>query len=261
MKNIINFKRYKCGNEKFVLSDLYENCKTGVCSLPVNVFRLEHRKFGNILFNSGCSSLMNKNPVNFAKYKSKHKISFNAEDTIISQLSAEGLDPLCIKKVILTHCNPECCGSLPLLPKYELVSSAQVLCSLNFGYLSEGVLKSTVPNSSVPRRAIVPFEGDTFLKNYFKWVYDVLGDGSVLGFDISGHSKYMMGYFIPEINIFIGADACITEEAVTKNYTPTKKLLDMQYYPDDYLMVFNKIIKIHSENPEIKMIFSHSENI
>ena len=259
MKNIISFKQYCCGKEKIVLSDMYENCDTGLCELPINVFRIEHKKFGNILFNSGCSNLISKNPITYAKYKTKHHLLFDKNDTIISQLNNEGFDAMCIKKVILTHCDPECCGCLPLIPKYELVSNAKVLAILNCGSFSDGVMKSTVPKNSIPRRAIVPFGEKTFLKDYFKWVYDVLGDGSVLGFDIDGHCETMTGYFIPEINVFIGADACINEKAVTENYIPTQKLLDLQAYPDYYLETFEKIKKIHSEHPEIKMLFSHSE--
>lgn len=258
MKNIINFKCYKCGTEKFNLSELYSECDIKQCELPINVFLMEHKKFGNILFNTGCTSLINKSNINSIKYNLKHTLTFNPTDSIISQLSDDGFDSLCIKKVILTHSAPECCGALPLLPKYELVSSAQVLAVLESGSFSEGVLKSTIPQRNIPRRAVVPFNGDIFLKSYFKWVYDVLGDGSVFGVDLSGHSKAMMGYFIPEKNIFIGADAALTENAITENYTPTKKLLEKQYYSDEYLKVFNTLKMIHNDHPEIRILFLHS---
>lgn len=261
MKNIINFRRYECGTEKFNLSELYCECSEKSVKLPVNVFLMEHKKFGNILFNSGCSELINKNKINSIKYKLKHKLIFSDRCNIISRLSDDGLDPLLIKKVILTHSNPECCGGLPLLPRYELISSAQVLTALDFALFSDDVLKSTVPSGNISRRAVVPFKDDIFLKRYFKWVYDILGDGSVFGFDLSGHSKFMMGYYIPEINTLYGADAVITEKAITEDYTPTKKLLENQYYSDDYLKVFNTLKSIYKDNPEIKMIFLHSNNL
>ncbi len=258
MKNIISFKVYNCGSEKFNLSELYKECDIKSCEMPVNVFLMEHKRFGNIIFNSGYSEVINKNPIIFAKYKSKHRIKISDKQNIVSALSSDGLDPLCIKKVILTHADPECSGALPLLPKYELLSSAQVLCTLDSGFLSDGVIKSTIPNRNIPRRAIVPFNGTIFLKDYFKWVYDVLGDGSVFGVDLSGHSKAMMGYFIPEKSIFIGGSAALTEQAITNNYTPTQKLLDLQYYPEDYLQIFNTLKKIHLEHSEIKFLFIHS---
>lgn len=259
MKNIINFKRYECGKEIFNLSDLYSECHEKNIELPVNVFLMEHKKFGNILFNSGCSKLINQNRINSIKYKARHKFVFSDKENIVSRLSDDGFDPVLIKKVILTHANPECCGGLPLLPRYELISSAQVITTLDFALFADGVLKSTVPPDNIPRRAVIPFNEDIFLKKYFKWVYDIFGDKSVFGFDLSGHSKSMMGYYIPELNILYGADAAVTENAVIHNYTPTGKLLNNQYYPKEYLKVFDILKSIHNDKPEIQFIFLHSD--
>lgn len=259
MKNIISFKNYICGTEKFNLSELYNEYSTKNVELPINVFLMEHKKFGHILFNAGCSTLINKNKILAIKYKSQHKLSFGNNDNIVTRLSKDSFDPVLIKKVILTHANPECCGGLPLLPKYQLLSSAQVLTTLDFGTFEENVLKSTVPPKNIERRAVVPYKQTSFLNKYFKWVYDILGDGSVLGFDLSGHSKTMMGYYISELNILFAGDAAITDKSITEDYTPTNKLLEDQYYPDDYLLNFELLKSIHKEHPKIKFLVLHSE--
>lgn len=259
MKNkIITIKRYICGKEEFDFSELFVNTEYGTEILPINVFLIEHKKLGNILINTGCSNLLKKNAVQYSALKTKHKISFEPEDSIISQMSKEEMDPLCIKKVLLTHCDPECCGALPLLPKYEIVSSAQVLCVLNFGFSSEGVMKSTIPNNNTPKSATGIFNGDTVLRNYFKWVYDAFGDGSVLGVDLSGHAKAMMGFFLPEKNIFFAADSAIDERILNEDIIPGEKLLQLQYDADDYISNIATLRRFHRENPDIKIIFSHS---
>lgn len=258
---IIDFKVFKCGYEEFNFSELYRMCDYGQKKLPVNVILLEHRKYGNILINTGCTSEIRKNPIQFAKLLTERRISFSENDSIISQLEELKMDAVCIKKVLLTHCIPECCGALPLIPRYELLSGARVLSTMFVADPSDGVMKSTLPESSITKKAGGLFKGTSVIKPYFKWVFDMFGDGSVLGFDISGSNVSMMGYFIPEINFLFAADASIDETAINENLIPTDKLLKMQAYPDDYISVLATIRKLHKEHPEIKISFLHSENI
>ena len=197
MNKIISLRAIACGSESFNFSELFINSNGREETLPVNVLLLEHRKFGNILVNTGCSELLKKNMTVFFKYKQNHKLKFDDTDCITEKLEAEGSDPMIIKKVILTHCSPECSGALPLLPKYELISSAQVLCLIKTRDLDDDMMKSTMPEMNIPVKAAGIFNGQTPLKNYFKWIYDILGDGSVLGFDIRGHRKEMMGLYFP----------------------------------------------------------------
>ncbi len=261
MKNkIVTIKRYQCGQEDFSFKELFRNSDNETETLPINVFLIEHRKFGNILINTGCSHLLKKNPIQYSKLKTQRKISFREADEITEQLSNEKMDPVCIKKVLLTHCDPECCGALPLLPKYEIISTAQVLCVLALAQSSEGVMKSTLPEKNVPRSATGIFKGDTVLRRYFKWVYNVLGDGSVLAVDLSGHAKAMTGFYLPEKNILFAADSAIDERVLDQDLIPSDKLLQLQYDADDYISNIITLRRFHRENPDIKMIFSHSKD-
>ncbi len=259
MKNkIITLKRYICGKEEFNFQELFLSTTYETESLPINVFLLEHKKFGNILINTGCTGLLKKNPLLFSALKAKRKISFQDSDSIIKHLEQENMDPICIKKVLLTHCYPECCGALPLIPKYEILSTAQVVCMLKFPDTAEGAMKSTFPNKKIPIKATGIFNEETFLKKYFKWIYDVLGDGSILAFDLSGHAKAMTGFFLPERNILFAADAAIDERVLDEMLTPNEKLLELQYDPDDYISHIITLRRLHRENPDIKILFSHS---
>ena len=252
MDKILSFKRYKCGYEEFNFSELYRQCNSGIKKLPVNVFLIEHKKKGHILINTGCSNLLKKNPVAYAKLTAKRKLFFEEKDSISAQLLAEGIDPICIKKVLLTHCDPECCGSLPLLPKYELLSNAGVLSLIWLSDTADGIMKNTVPSEEVSQKAAGLYKGDTFLKQYFKWVYDVFDDGSILAVDITGHAKAMTAFYLTEKNIFIAADASIDETALTENLVPSDKLLNRQFFPDDYISVLVTLKKIKKEHPQIK---------
>ena len=259
MKKIVSLKIMPCGYEEIKMSEMYLNTDFKTEKFPINVLLLEHRKFGHILINTGCSKEMKKNPVAYSRYLIRHKVSFKNEDTVIAQLEKENMDALCIKKVLLTHANAECCGALPLISKYELLATAQLLCVLKFDNNYDSIIKSTLPKENVPIKAFNVFKGETPLKSCFKYVYDVLGDGSVLAADISGAANAMTGYFIPEENIFFGADAAIDERVLDKDLFPSEKLLSMQYDADDYISVIAVLRKLHREYPEIKFIFSHSK--
>ena len=259
MKKIVSLRVLHCGYEEFRMNELYMNTDLHTEVLPINVVLMEHRKFGHILINTGCTKEMKRNPLAYSKYMLYHKVSFKKEDTVIAQLEKEGMDALCIKKVLLTHANAECCGALPLLPKYELMSTAQLLCVLKFDNDSDSIIKTTFPKESIPLKAFNVFKGETPLKSCFKYVYDVLGDGSVLAVDIRGAANAMTGYFIPEESIFFAADAAIDERVLDSDLFPSEKLLSMQYDADEYISTLATLRKLHREYPEIKFIFSHSK--
>lgn len=252
---------YQCGSEEFDFTELFINSEAGKKRLPVNVVMLEHRRLGNMLINTGCAETLKKNPAMYTKYRLRHKLDFSRDDSIISQLEKEQTDPVCIKKVLLTHCSPECCGALPLLPKYELVSSAQVMCMIKLGKTDDDMLKSTMPKKSVPIRAAGIFNGESVLKGYFKWIYDVLGDGSLLGVDLRGHTKEMMGFYFTESGLFYAADAAVDESVLSEGLVPSEKMLEIQAYPDEYLSTLTTLRRLHREHPEIRFVFLHSQSV
>ena len=219
MKKIVSLKILHCGYEEFKMSELYMNTDFKTEKLPVNVILLEHRKFGHILINTGCSKEMKKNPAAYAKYIMKHRITFKKDDTVIAQL----------------------------------------LCVMKFDNDSDNIIKSTFPQDNIPMKAFNVYKGETPLKSCFKYVYDVLGDGSVLAVDISGAANAMTGYFIPEENIFFAADAAIDERFLEMDLFPSEKLLSMQYDADDYISVTATLRRLHREYPEIRFLFSHSK--
>ncbi len=261
MDKIISFRRYICGYEDFDFSELYRGCTIKNKKLPVNVFVTEHKKHGLMLINTGCSKLLKINATAFSRLLTKHRLRFRDEDSVKNRLEEDGLDPIAVKKVLLTHCSPECCGGLNLLPKYELISIAKVLTILWLADTSDGLMKSTLPTEDTPTRAAGIFKGKSFISDYFRWVFDIFGDGTILAVDITGHDKAMAGFFLTEKNIFIAADASIDETALTEGLIPTDKLLKQQAYPDDYLSVLATLRRLKKEHPEIRILFSHSENV
>ena len=259
MNRILSLKNFVCGTEDFNFSELFINSDEGKQELPINVLMFEHRKVGTVLVNTGCSEALKKNLTQYLKYRQEHELHFDRDSSILRQLDKENIDPFLIRKVLLTHCSPECCGGLPLLPKYEIISGAQVLWLIKVRNIDDQMMKSTMPDVSIPVKAAGVYSGKTFLKDYFKWVFDVFGDGTVLALDLSGYAKAMAGFFLTEKNIFFAADASIDMTAVEEGLVPGDKLLSRAFYPDDYISVIATLRRLHKEHPEIRFLFSHSE--
>ena len=258
---LVSIRFFSCGYEEYDFSECFINSNDGKKKLPVNVILIEHKKLGNMLINTGCAETLKRNVTQYTKYKLRHKLEFSHKSGIIQQLEKEDTDPLCIRKVLLTHCSPECCGALPLLPKYELISSAQVMCMIKLGQTDNDMLKATMPGKNVPIKAAGVYTGETTLRKYFKWVYDILGDGSVLGVDLKGHTREMMGFFLPEAGIFYAADAAPDESVLEKELVPSEKLLALQADPDDYLLTLTTLRKMYREMPDVRFVFLHSQSV
>lgn len=260
MDKIVSIKRLCCGWEEFDFSQLYRACDIKTQKLPVNAFLIEHRKKGLMLLDTGCGLRMKKNPAQYAKYTSGRKLEFTEKDSITSKLKEEGLDPIAVKRVLLSHCDPECCGGLRSLPKYELHSTARVLAVLTIADPGDNVFRSTLPDEGIQKTAAGIFRGKSLPGEYYKWVFDVFGDGSVLAVDIGGHANAMAGFYFPEKDIFFAADASIDERAITEGLVPSDRLLAMQNDPDGYILGLMTLGKIHRDHPRTKLLFLHSRD-
>lgn len=261
MDKIISIVRYRCGVEEMDHSQLFLNNTEGKVLHPVNVFLLEHKKQGMMLLNTGLSRRVQHNPVLYARYTARHKVSFRPEDVITRQLEAQGMDPMCIRKVLLTHGAPDCCGALPLLTRFELISTAQVLGVLWAADPADEVMKSTLPPEEIPRRAAGLYKGNGFLKEYFKWIFDVFGDGSVLAVDLSGAHTAMAGYYLPEKKIFFAAEAAPDMETLRRGEEPSYKMLRLQKYPEHYLKVQKTLLRLMEEHPDVQICCSRQETL
>lgn len=245
MDSIISLRRFCCGYEQ---SRSFGN-------LPVNVYLSEHKKHGPFLINTGCSPLLRTKPLAFAAATAGRKLVFRDKDTINRQLLDNGYDPVCIRKVLLTDCLPESCGALAALPRYELISGAGVLAEMASG----GILSGLEPDEDVSKRSPGIFKGDTILRSYYKWIFDVFGDGSVLAAEISGRCKKMTIYYFTEKSIMFVGDAVTDEAVLDSNEKPSKFAPKRTSNPKDYAENLELLRRIRYEHPEICFLTTHSK--
>lgn len=253
-KKILTLTPYACGRIQFSKKDYKDKSFIN----PLNselVFRIEHKQFGNILFNSGYSRLLHKKSPKILLFLKGNKLIYTKGEEITAQLENEGMDELCIKKIILSHAAVDSIAGLNLFSNYTLISTAQALTRLDHSLFGEYIPKCMIPDTSIPRKAVALYQKKTFLENYFRYIYDILGDGSVLGVSLDGHSKGHIGLFLPEWNILLGGSACT--DSINLHSEPSGNFLSRQYDEEKYLATLNNLRRFLSENPNVHCIFSH----
>ncbi|MGN0537777.1 MAG: hypothetical protein ACI4M3_07370 [Acutalibacteraceae bacterium] len=253
---IISVTPYICGHRTYSKADTPKHQKL---VLPEWVFRIEHKQLGNILFNSGYSRFISPFNPKTILFKRCHKIAYTPSENLSVQLSSEGMDEQCIRRIVLSHAALDSIGGLPNFSNYTLYATAQALASLNTSLFNEYIPKRLVPPNSIFRKPLALFNEKTVLKNYFSYIYDLFGDGSVLGVALNGYAKGHIGLFLPEQQILLAAHACINTEHL--NTEPTKHFLKQQYNSDQYLNTLNNLRRFLADNPDVRCIFANEPQI
>ncbi len=253
---IITVTPYICGHRIYTKADLPEHQKV---VLPEWIFRIEHRHLGNILFNSGYSRSSFRFHPKTLLFQRHHKITHTPQEYLPVQISSEGMDERCIRHIVISHTALDTIGGLPFFSNYTLYASAPALTQLDTSLFSDYIPKSFIPPKSISRKTPALFTERTILSDYFPRIYDLFGDGSVLGVTLNGYAKGHIGLFLPEHQIFLAAHACIDSEHL---YTdPTKHFLKQQYNGEQYLNTLKSIRQFLSNYPSVQCIFTNDPEI
>ena len=86
----------------------------------------------------------------------------------------------------------------------------ETLDALRYPRVRRLMFPSLTPPKGSSRREVKPEKclKEHFLCGYFQEVYDLFGDGSLIGVRLEGHCRGQMGLWIPDASLFLAADAC-----------------------------------------------------
>lgn len=254
---ITNVKLYKCGCCKNNLGHVFKHHKSEVRMFPALVVLIQHSKYGNILYDSGYSDLIYKNHVVSFLYNAINRTYLKDSETIVSRLSEDSIAPDSVKKIILSHAHPDHIGGLRFFQGYDLISTEKVINTLKKGGAFQLVFRNMVPKGNVNYQSVKPYEGVSVLDGYFEKIYDVLGDGSILGVELNGHADGQLGIYLPEDKILFAADACWGADLLgkVKDMRLVAKLIQNHY--EDYVNTAEILERFGAEHQDIKIIFTH----
>lgn len=236
---------------------------------PAGFACIIHPVHGPMLLDTGYSSRFFKETAHLpnALYRHITPVVYREEDSAVQFLARLGLKASDIRYIILSHFHGDHIAGVRDFPEaqfiylpqaYEAVRSLGPVAAVKAGFLS-GLLPEDFEDRSLPvmrHSERWTKAGDDFP---FSEVYDLFGDGSLLGVEVSGHAEGMMGVLLStgEQNYFLCADAVWSSRAFREQRRPHALAGIIMSDRSEYRMNFDKLVRLHQQFPEIRIVPSH----
>lgn len=236
---------------------------------PASAVLIQHKDLGNILYDTGYSELIfGKGPEGRFSFPEKlvlwlyrvlNPVILSEGDVIDRKLAQDGISRESVKTIILSHGHPDHVGGLFRFSEYELVISEDAAKKIKKPKIRSLVFSSQIPwidNNRIRQAAGEGMKG-YFLCRYFDRVYDLFGDGSVIGVILDGHCKGQMGLWIPDVRLFLAADACWGRDLVkaTRRMRIVPRMIQEDFRK--YQHNLQCICRMKKDYPDIQVVFSH----
>lgn len=267
--------QYHCGSCTNDLSVIFSKTKKEKRKFPATATLIQHREVGNILYDTGYSEQIFQKRFALGLYRRFNPVSLKPEERIHKRLFQDKISPESVNMIILSHAHPDHVGGLTYFSRYnpELMASKDTRTAMEasgFFRLAWHCIRKGAP---IPRfvrltrplasfaniswRTLEEFSGDHFLYNYFDKVYDLLGDGSIMGVELNGHCKGQLGLWIPDKRLFLAADACWGRDLIGR--TRQMRLIPrwIQENFSEYNRTIDGICRLKRDYPDIHVEFSH----
>jgi len=232
---------------------------------------LVHPKRGPMLFDTGYSDAFFAATTPFPErfYRWVTPVSLPDDQTLATQVAQRGYRFADIRHLFISHLHADHIAGLADFPHAQLFAMRAEVEAMKrrsrIGALRRGFLRALLPADFDTRlsfaedlpRVPLPAALQPFTQGF-----DLLGDGSVLGVALPGHSAGQMGILFRASDgrdVFLVADACWSLDAIQRDRPPT--WIASQLFADKhaYLRTFAGLRQLLSTRGDLLIVPSHCE--
>jgi glyoxylase-like metal-dependent hydrolase (beta-lactamase superfamily II) len=227
---------------------------------------IDHPDEGLLLFDTGYTQRFYTATQSFPNkiYALATKVEVEKKDEIKNQLTAAGISPTAIKKIIISHFHADHVGGLLDFPDAVVYTSRKALeytLSLNKRLaFTRGVLKALLPQDLASRTRYIEDQkivGDPI----FGSAFDIFNDNSILAYELPGHARGQIGIRLQtrKQRFFLIADACWLKPSYAEGVLPhpiVRLFFDSWAAFKDSL---GKVHEFHLSHPGENIVPSHCQ--
>ena len=202
-------------------------------------------------------------------YRAALPVDLPAQETLATQLAGFGLSPVDIGTVIVSHYHGDHIAGLRDFPKARFIALAADtehfarLAGQRWRATLGGHLPGLLPDDYFARIDAADAKPRRELPGWlapFEHGFDLLGDGSLLGVPLPGHSHGQLGLFIPDADgrpAFLVADACWSLPALREGRPPARLALFVNAERRRFMTTFAGLSRMAHHETAVAVLPSH----
>lgn len=239
-----------------------------IVDFPSLVALILHPGFGPILYDTGYADRFETATEPFPErlYRWLTPVRLPAEERLASQLGRYRLRPEDVERVLISHLHADHVAGLRDLPRAGFMAlEADVASHLGGAWrtLRRGVLPALLPPDFGARLALADAQPAIVLGPSwapFERGYDLLGDRSLIGIPLPGHSPAQLGVLLrtrEDRLVLLAADACWSARAWREQRMPS--VLARPLFDDwnAYRRTLGGLRQVADRHPDLAIIPSH----
>lgn len=245
---------FSCGYCTNHLHWIFKNVPKKKLTFHAGVFLIKHKTEGYILYDTGYNTKLLKRNLKYKLYCLLNPVNITKETMIDYQLKKKGIESSEINYIILSHLHPDHIGGLEKFSNAAIIMTDTCWKNYQKNTLKSLIFKEFIPKNIEKRLMKIEIRDKN---ERFKYLdsYDLFSDDSILLSAMDGHSEGQCCIYIPEKDIFIGADASWGIDLL--DYTNNMKLIPFLIQDNFVLYKNNSNILKDMLNDGVKVIVSH----
>lgn len=240
-------------------------------SFPALAALIIHPTVGPILFDTGYAAHFEHATNGFPEriYRWVTPVSLPAHQTLESQLKRFGFELNDVRICLISHFHADHIAGLRDLPNAQFIAMradyTEIVSKGRIKRLSHGLLKELLPSGFQNK---LQFAEDFSAVNLSKpWDgfgdgFDLLGDGSLIGIHLPGHSAGQMGLLMRDEfdrEVFLCADACWSARAFRELRMPSIFARQIMHSWPKYRETIEQLHRLTNEHSELVILPSHCD--